>query len=136
MPDHEPATETTGSISSAQRSDGEWRQEVETWEERYAKNPADAEAAYRYAQALRAIGQRAQAAAVLEQATIHNPDNTMLLGAYGRALADNGAFSRRSKCSTARTRPTSPTGASCRCKARCSIRWAVTTTRSAITRPR
>jgi Flp pilus assembly protein TadD len=54
------ATETTGSISPTQRSEG----------------------------------QRAQTAAVLEQATIHNPKNTMLLGAYGRALADTGAFSQ------------------------------------------
>jgi len=39
---------------------------------------------------LRAIGQRAQAAAVLEQAALSNQDNRVLLGAYGRALADNG----------------------------------------------
>ena len=51
-----------------------------------------ADAAIRYAQALRAIGQRAQAAAVLEQAAIHNPKNTALLGAYGRALADIGNY--------------------------------------------
>ncbi len=47
------------------------------------------------AQALRATGQRAQAVAVLEQATIANPGNTALLAAYGRALVDNGNFSRR-----------------------------------------
>ena len=46
----------------------------------------------RYAQALRATGQRAQAAAVLENAAMHNPDNKALLGAYGRALADAGNF--------------------------------------------
>ena len=44
--------------------------------------------------------------------------------------------SRRSRCSTARTRPTSPTGAFCRCRARCSTRWAGTRTPSATTRPR
>ena len=88
------ATETTGSVSPPQRSESEWRQEAETWKDRYAKNPADAEAAYRYAAALRATGQRAQTVAVLEQAAIHNPKNTMLLGAYGRALADNGAFAQ------------------------------------------
>ena len=44
-----------------------------------------------YGQALRATGQRAQAAAVLEQATIANPGNKALLAAYGRALADNGS---------------------------------------------
>lgn len=88
-------TETTGSISPPpQRSESEWRQEAEAWKERYTKNPADAEAAYRYAAALRATGQRSQTAAVLEQATIHNPKNTVLLGAYGRALADTGAYSQ------------------------------------------
>ena len=45
---------------------------------------------WRYGQALRATGQRAQAAAVLEQATIAHPGNKALLAAYGRALADNG----------------------------------------------
>jgi Flp pilus assembly protein TadD len=46
----------------------------------------------RYALALRGIGQRAQATAVLEQAAIQNPQNRALLGDYGRALADNGNF--------------------------------------------
>jgi Flp pilus assembly protein TadD len=60
--------------------------------ERYRTSPRDAEAAIRYAQALRAVGQRAQAAAVLEQSAIHNPQNQAVLGAYGRALADNGNY--------------------------------------------
>jgi Flp pilus assembly protein TadD len=88
------ASDATGSIGQVQRSESEWRQEAETWKERYNKNPADAEAAYRYAAALRATGQRSQTAAVLEQATIHNPKNTLLLGAYGRALADTGAYNQ------------------------------------------
>jgi Flp pilus assembly protein TadD len=41
---------------------------------------------------LRATGQRAQAAAVLETAALHNPNNKPLLGAYGRALADAGSL--------------------------------------------
>ena len=65
---------------------------MDSWGERYRANPADPDAAIRYAQALRAIGQRAQAAAVLEQAAIHNPNNRAVLGAYGRALADNGSY--------------------------------------------
>jgi len=52
--------------------------------------PKDADAALAYGQALRASGQRAQAAAVLEQATIAHPGNKALLAGYGRALADNG----------------------------------------------
>src|SRR5207244_1583502 len=45
-----------------------------------------------YAQSLRANGQRSQAVAVLEQASIHNPKHMGVLGAYGRALADVGNF--------------------------------------------
>ena len=85
------STDTTGSISP-QRSEAEWRRESETLGERFRANPRDADNAMRYAQALRASGQRAQAAAVLETATLHNPDHRPLLGAYGRALADAGNF--------------------------------------------
>jgi Flp pilus assembly protein TadD len=63
---------------------------VEVYGDRYRANPKDAGAAVAYGQALRATGQRAQAAAVLEQATIAHPGNKTLLAAYGRALADNG----------------------------------------------
>src|SRR6188768_1678271 len=68
---------TTGSVASAQMpsTEMEWRRQVEVWGERYRKDQKDAEAAVRYAQALRAIGQRMQAVAVLEQATINNPQN-------------------------------------------------------------
>ena len=60
--------------------------------ERYRANPKDADAALAYGQALRVTGQRAQAAAMLEQATIAHPGNKALLAAFGRALADNGSF--------------------------------------------
>src|SRR5712691_3500304 len=63
---------------------------VEVYGARYRANPKDADAALAYGQALRATGQRGQAAAVLEQATIAHPGNKALLAAYGRALADNG----------------------------------------------
>ena len=65
---------------------------VEVYGERYRANPKDADAALAYGQALRASGQRAQAAAVLEQANIANPGNKALLAAWGRALVDNGNF--------------------------------------------
>ena len=41
---------------------------------------------------LRTTGQRAQAVAVFEQATIAHPTNKLLLAGFGRALADNGNF--------------------------------------------
>jgi Flp pilus assembly protein TadD len=68
------------------------RRDMESYHERYRANPKDADAALQYAKALRASGQRAQAVAVLEQATIANPSNKSLLAGYGRALADNGNF--------------------------------------------
>lgn len=66
------------------------RRAVEFYGERYRANPKDVDAAIGYGQALRTTGQRAQAVAMLEQATIANPGNRPLLAAYGRALADNG----------------------------------------------
>lgn len=70
------------------------RRDIEIYGERYRRDAKDSEAATRYARALRAIGQRAQAAAVLEQASINNVNDKALLGAYGRALADNGNFAQ------------------------------------------
>jgi Flp pilus assembly protein TadD len=88
------SSDTTGSISSpaAPRGDADWRRDIEALSTRFRANPRDADNAIRYAQALRATDQRAQAAAVLETAALHNPDNRALLGAYGRALADAGNF--------------------------------------------
>lgn len=88
--------DTTGALgaSNAPRNDAEWRRAATVWGERYREDPANAEAAIRYAQALRATEQRSQAAAVLEQASIRNPRDMALLGAYGRALADVGNYSQ------------------------------------------
>jgi len=68
------------------------RRDVETYHERFKANPKDTDAVLHYARALRATGQRAQAVAVLEQATIAQPGSRALLAGYGRALADNGNF--------------------------------------------
>jgi Flp pilus assembly protein TadD len=89
-------SEVTGSIAttSKPRTEAEWRREAVVLGERYRAEPSDADIAMQYAQALRGMGQRAQAAAVLEQASIHNPQNQALLGAYGRALADVGNYSQ------------------------------------------
>ncbi len=86
------STDTTGSISSSPRSEADWRRDGAALGEKFRANPRDADNAVRYAQALRATGQRAQAAAVLETAALHNPGDKVVLGAYGRALADAGNF--------------------------------------------
>lgn len=92
-----PGGDITGSIGGASapdapRSEGEWRQSLEVWGARYRANPSDPDAAIAYARALRATDQRAQAVAVLEQATIRTPGSKPLVGAYGRALAAAGNY--------------------------------------------
>jgi Flp pilus assembly protein TadD len=87
-------SDITGSLGSKAeaRPDADPRRATEELAERYRANPKDPDAALRYGQALRATGQRSQAVAVLEQATIAHSGNRALLAAYGRALADNGNF--------------------------------------------
>ena len=88
------ASDVTGSLMpKAEASpDADPHRVAEASGERYRANPKDADAALAYGQALRASGQRSQAAAVLEQASIAHPGNKALLAAFGRALADNGNF--------------------------------------------
>ena len=98
---HPTATaDTTGSVAVASSvpteaaGGGEPRREFDTAGALYRANPGDPEAAIRYAAALRAIGERAQASAVLEQASIKHPTNKAVLAAYGRALADAGNYAQ------------------------------------------
>jgi Flp pilus assembly protein TadD len=86
--------DVTGSIGAAgaPRNQAEWRSSLDALGARYRANQGDADAAMAYARALRATEQRAQAVAVLQQASIRNPHNMKLLGAYGRALADAGEY--------------------------------------------
>ncbi|MGO9359452.1 MAG: tetratricopeptide repeat protein [Xanthobacteraceae bacterium] len=62
--------------------------------DRYRANPQDPDAVLAYARNLRRNGQRQQAVAVLEKATLLHPGDKALLGGYGRALADNGDFKK------------------------------------------
>ena len=88
--------DTTGSMSAAPTAapatEAEWRRSLDSLGARYRDNPNDVEVAIAYAHALRATDQRAQAVAVLEQASIRNPRSMPLLGAYGRALAEAGQY--------------------------------------------
>src|ERR1700730_1567208 len=84
-------TGSLGEKTEASRA-AEPRREVEFYRDRFQASPEDADAALQYGKALRVAGQRSQAVAVLEQATIAHPGNKALLAGYGRALADNGNF--------------------------------------------
>jgi Flp pilus assembly protein TadD len=91
--------ETTASIATpatpaAQRSDADWRRISEQQAARYRANPGDRDAALAYAQALQALGERAQAVSVLQQSSMRNPNDKALLGSYGRALAEVGNYAQ------------------------------------------
>jgi Flp pilus assembly protein TadD len=86
--------ETTGAlpITAADQPSGNAHQDADVYGQQYRADPANVETAIHYAQALRRTGQRAQAVAVLEKASIESPHNKAVLGAYGRALADAGNY--------------------------------------------
>jgi Flp pilus assembly protein TadD len=87
-------SDITGSLGEKTEANrpAESPHELEFYRDRYRDNPKDADAALQYGKALRTAGQRSQAVAVLELATIAHPANKALLAGYGRALADNGNF--------------------------------------------
>src|SRR5437879_3863103 len=91
---HVTSYDVTGSLGDKAESSraADPRRDLDADQERYRANPKDADAALQYGKALRVTGQKSQAVAVLEQATIANPSNKALLAGYGRALADNGNF--------------------------------------------
>ena len=95
-------TEVTGSIGGKSHA-SDPRRDVETCRDRYRANPKDPDAALQYAKALRAAGERSQAVAVLEQATIANPSNKALL-AIPRLKAMTGGV-KNSLTHNRRTRP-------------------------------
>jgi Flp pilus assembly protein TadD len=69
---------------------------AEDWGQRYDRNPKDKNTAMTYANALRALGQHAQAVAVLQGLAARNPQDREILGAYGKSLADAGRLKEAS----------------------------------------
>lgn len=67
--------------------------DVEALGHKYNADQNDVGLALRYAQALRATNQKAQAAAVLQQTALRNPKNSAVLAAYGKVLGEVGRFS-------------------------------------------
>jgi Flp pilus assembly protein TadD len=84
------STSLTRTADEAPSAVRDWQREAKVAGDRYAADPRDANAAIRYADALRHNGQRAQAVAVLQRAALYRPNDKTVLGAYGRALAADG----------------------------------------------
>jgi Flp pilus assembly protein TadD len=85
-------TDSPAMLAPANQPEAMWRHDAALYGQQYRTDPTKVEPALRYAQALRATGQRAQAVAVLERLSMQNPHNKTVLGEYGRALAESGNY--------------------------------------------
>lgn len=95
-----PMSDVTGSIGGADslpNSDAALRQYAEEWGRRYDSDRANKRVAMNYARALRALTQHSQAVAVLRGLAITHPRDMEVLGAYGKALADDGKLQEAAK---------------------------------------
>ena len=128
-------TGSLGEKSDVKRS-ADPRRDVELAQARFKANPKDAEAALQYGKALRAAGQRAQAVAVLEQATSPIPATRRCSPATAARWRTMAISSRPLRCSAAPTAPKIRTGGSCRRRARPWISSAGTRKRGSIMRAR
>jgi Flp pilus assembly protein TadD len=86
--------DVTGSIASTQTplpsNDAALRAYAEEWGKRYDQEPGGKVASINYARALRALTRYSEAAAVMQNAAVKAPNDYEVLGAYGKALADDG----------------------------------------------
>jgi Flp pilus assembly protein TadD len=85
-------TSASREVATPEAREARWRQLSASYAAAYEKTPNDAATAYGYGMALRALGQRAQALAVLETASIKHPKQRQIQAAYGRALSDVGRY--------------------------------------------
>ena len=86
--------DVTGSIASTQQalptSDAALRAYADDWGKRYDSNPGGKVVSINYARALRALTRYDEATAVMQAAAVKSPKDYEVLGAYGKALADDG----------------------------------------------
>jgi len=84
----------SGSVASIQQplptDEARLRTYADDWGKRYDGNPGEKVAAINYARALRALTRYSEAAAVMQAAAVKAPHDFEVLGAYGKALADDG----------------------------------------------
>lgn len=87
------ADDVTGSVKTGaplSASDSDRGAQAAQWGARYEANPGDKVASINYARALRGLKRYDQAVAVMQAAAVKAPKDFDVLGAYGKALADDG----------------------------------------------
>ncbi len=90
--------DVTGSISGGNQAlpteEGALHDYTDHWGKAYAEHPGEKYASINYAKGLRALTRYKEAAAVMQAAAVKSPQDFAILGAYGKALADNGEYAQ------------------------------------------
>lgn len=85
---HDLASASLPKSEAAKAPSGSTKEELakatEYWGKEFAKNPKDAQSALSYARNLKAMGEKRQALAVLQQASLFHPGHRSLNSEYGR----------------------------------------------------
>ena len=103
--------DVTGSISAAPpaaASDGQLRAYAASCQRRYEANPGEKSASIAYARALRALTRYKEATAVMQTAAVKAPKDEVVLGEYGKALADAGELAQAKDVLTRAYTPDNP----------------------------
>ena len=85
--------DVTGSVrasDAAPTDDAGWRASADRWAKAYDAQPGEKLASIKYARALRALNRYAEAVAIMRVAAVKASRDYDVLGAYGKALADDG----------------------------------------------
>lgn len=92
--------DTTGSVAQAKTPEpaagdaAGWRAEADRWAKAYDASPGEKVASINYAKALRHCERYSEAVSVMRVAAVKAPKDFEVLGAYGKALADDGDLSQ------------------------------------------
>jgi len=98
----------TASIAAPTDGRSELQKATEYWGEAYAKSPRDAQAAVNYARNLKALGEKRQALAVLQEASVFHANDRAINSEYGRLALEFDQVSIAQKLLERADDPTKP----------------------------
>lgn len=98
----------TAAAAPATDSRSELLKATEYWGQAYAKDPRDPQAALNYARNLKAMGEKRQALAVLQQTSMVNPNHRGINAEYGRLALEFDQISLAQKLLEQAEDPTNP----------------------------
>lgn len=110
MPDFMASSKPAGptNVAEAAPPQDELQKATEYWGKEYQKRPSHLESALSYAKNLKAMGEKGQALAVLQQASMYHPGDRKLASEYGRLALEFEQISVAEKLLSLADDPTSP----------------------------